>query len=157
MNTSQFVRWSGVAAVITGILGIVLAFEVGQNAPWLYMVSNVVTLIALVGIYFYQKDSAGIFGLIAFLVALIGALLLTFSFNLETSTMVYALGLILIAIAALRANSFPKWIPWIWLAATIIGIPGTFLPNLQQILFVLGAVCFGIGFIGAGLSLWKSD
>lgn len=157
MNTDQFVRWSGVAAIITGILGIVLAFEVGQTAPWLYVVSNVATLIALVGIYFYQKDSAGIFGLIAFLVALVGALLLTFSFNLDTSTMVYALGLILIAIAALRAGSFPKWIPWIWLAATIIGIPGTFLPDFQQILFVLGAVCFGVGFIGAGLSLWKSD
>jgi hypothetical protein len=120
-----------------------------------YVVSNVATLIALVGIYLFQRNSAGVFGLIAFVVAFVGALLLTFDYNLEMSTMIYALGLILIAIAALRAGSFPKWVPWVWLAATIIGIPGTFLPDLQDTLFLLGAILFGAGFIGAGFSLWK--
>lgn len=107
--------------------------------------------------YLFQRDKAGVIGLIAFLVAFAGALLLTFSYNLETSTMIYALGLILIAVAALRAKSFPTWVPWLWLAATIVGIPGTFLPNLQNTLFLLGAILFGAGFIGAGLSLWKSS
>jgi hypothetical protein len=157
MNTSQFIRWSGVAAIVTGVFGVILALGVGSSAPWMYMVSNVATLIALIGIYLFQKDSAGIFGLIAFLVAFVAALLMTFTYNLELSTMLYALGLILIAIVALRANSFPKWVPWLWLAATIVGIPGTFLPDLQQTLFFLGAIIFGAGFIGAGLSLWKSS
>jgi hypothetical protein len=156
MNTSQFVKWSGVAAIITGIFGIIAALGTGASAPWIYWVSNIATLIALVGIYLFQKDSAGVFGLIAFLVAFAGALLLTFDYNLETSTMVYAFGLILIAIAALIAGAFPKWVPWMWLAATIVGIPGTFLPDLQNTLFLLGAILFGAGFIGAGLSLWKS-
>lgn len=156
MNTSQFIRWSGVAAMVTGILGIILGLGTGESAPWLYVVSNVATLIALIGIYLFQKDSAGVFGLIAFLVAFAGALLLTFSYSLDISTMVYALGLVLLAIAALRAASFPKWVPWMWLAATIIGIPGTFLPDLQELLFLLGAILFGVGLIGAGLSLWKS-
>lgn len=156
MNTSQFIRWSGVAAIVTGIFGIVAALGTGASAPWIYMVSNVATLIALVGIYLFQKDTAGIFGLIAFLVTFAAALLMTFNFNLELSTMIYALGLIMIAIAALRADSFPKWVPWLWLAATIVGIPGTFLPNLQQTLFLLGSVLFGAGFLGAGISLWKT-
>jgi hypothetical protein len=156
MNTSQIVRWSGVAAIVTGIFGVIAALGTGASAPWIYTVSNVATLIALIGIYLFQKDSAGIFGLVAFLVAFAGALLLTFAYNLETSTIIYALGLILIAIAALRAGSFPKWVPWMWLAATIVGIPGAFLPDLQQTLFLLGAILFGAGFIGAGLSLWKS-
>jgi hypothetical protein len=156
MNTSQFVKWSGVAAIITGIFGIIAALGTGASAPWIYWVSNIATLIALVGIYLFQKDSAGVFGLIAFLVAFAGALLLTFDYNLETSTMVYAFGLILIAIAALIAGAFPKWVPWMWLVATIVGIPGTFLPDLQNTLFLLGAILFGAGFIGAGLSLWKS-
>jgi hypothetical protein len=43
-----------------------------------------------------------------------------------------------------------------WLAATIVGIPGTFLLDLQNTLFLVGAILFGAGFIGAGLSLWKS-
>ena len=155
MNMSQFIRWSGVAAIVTGVFGIIAALGAGASAPWVYIVSNIATLIALIGIYLFQKKSAGLFGLIAFLVAFVGALLLAFDYNLETSTMIYALGLILIAIAALRASSFPKWVPWMWLAATIIGIPGTFLPDLQQTLFLLGAILFGAGFIGAGLNLWK--
>lgn len=155
MNMSQFVRWSGVAAIVTGVFGIIAALGTGASAPWVYTVSNIATLIALIGIYLFQKNSAGVFGSIAFLVAFAGALLLTFAYNLETSTMIYALGLILIAIAALRAGSFPKWVPWMWLAATIVGIPGTFLPDLQQTLFLIGAILFGAGFIGAGLSLWK--
>ena len=155
MNVSQFVRWSSVAAVVTGVFGIIAALGAGPSASWVYTVSNIATLIALIGIYFFQKNSAGTFGLIAFLVAFGGALLLTFAYNLETSTMIYALGLILIAIAALRAGSFPRWVPLIWLAATIVGIPGTVLPDFQQTLFLIGAVLFGAGFIGAGLSLWK--
>ncbi|HSG43503.1 MAG TPA: hypothetical protein VLA72_10160, partial [Anaerolineales bacterium] len=116
----------------------------------------VATLIALIGIYLFQRESAGIFGLIAFLVAFVAAMLLTFEFNFfGMSTMVYALGLILIAIAALRAGSFPKWVPWLWLVAPIIFFPGAFLPDLQDTLFLLGAILFGAGFIGAGFSLWK--
>jgi hypothetical protein len=157
MNTSTFVRWSGVAAIITGIFGIIAALGTGASAPWIYVVSNVATVIALLGIYLFQRESAGVFGLIAFLVAFAGALLLTFNYALEMSTMVYALGLVLLAIAALRAGSFPRWVPWMWLAATIVGIPGTFLPDLQNTLFLLGAILFGVGFIGAGLSLWKSN
>lgn len=157
MNMTQVVRWSGVAAVVTGIFGIAAALGASASAPWVYAVSNVATLIALIGIYLFQREAAGVFGLIAFLVAFAGALMMTFDYALETSTMVYALGLILIAIAALRAGSFPKWIPWMWLAATIVGIPGTFLPDLQQTLFLLGAILFGAGFIGAGFSLWKTS
>ncbi len=127
----------------------------GESLPWIYMVNNIFTMIALIGIYLFQKDSAGVFGLIAFLVAFAAALMQTFAFS-EMATMIFALGLILIAIAALRAGSFPKWVPWLWLAAVIIGVPGTFLPDLQQTLFVAGAILFGAGFIGAGISLWNS-
>lgn len=155
MNMSQIVRWSGVAAFVTGVFSIIAALGAGASAPWVYTVSNIATLIALIGIYLFQKNSAGMFGLIAFLVAFAGALLISFAYNLEISTTVYALGLILIAIAALRAGSFPRWVSLIWLAATIVGIPGTLLPDLQQTLFLIGAVLFGAGFIGAGLSLWK--
>jgi hypothetical protein len=157
MNTSQFIRWSGVASFVTGIFGIIGALGTGESAPWIYTVSNIATIITLIGVYIFQRDFAGVFGLIAFLVALAGALLLTFAYTFETSTMVYAFGLVLIAISALRAASFPKWVPWMWLAVTIVGIPGTFLPNLQDTLFLLGAILFGAGFIGAGLSLWKSS
>ena len=94
MKMSQIVQWSSVAAIVTGIFGFITALGAGSSAPWVYMVSNIATLIALVGIYLFQKESAGVFGLIAFLVALAGALMLTFSYALETSTMVYALGLI---------------------------------------------------------------
>jgi hypothetical protein len=157
MATSQFVRWSGVAAAITGIFGILAALGTGDSAPWVYAVSNIATVFALVGIYIFQRQKAGTFGMIAFLVALGGALLVTFAFNTETSTLIYAVGLILIAIVALRAKSFPAWVPWLWLAATIIGIPGTFMMDLQETLFLVGAILFGAGFIGAGWTLWKSS
>jgi len=154
MNTSQIIRWCGVAAIVTGILGVVTSLGSNFSVSWLFILSNIATLLALIGIYLFQRDSAGVFGLIAFLVAFAGALLLTFAYS-DFSPMIYALGLVLLAIAALRAASFPKWVPWMWLAATIVGIPGIFLPDLQNTLFLLGAILLGVGFIGAGLSLWK--
>lgn len=155
MKTSQFVRWSGLAAIVAGTASIVAAFGVGATAPWIYWVSNIASLIALIGIFLHQRESAGTFGLIAFLVAFIGMLFLTFAYQIDIGGMVYAIGLLLLAIAVLRAGSFPKWVPWLWIAAIIVGIPGMFLPDLEQLLFLLGAFFFGGGFIGAGFTLWR--
>ncbi len=155
MKTSQFIKWSGVVAIVAGIASIVAAFGVGATTPWIYWVSNIATLIALIGIFLHQRDSAGTFGLIAFLVAFVGALFITFAYESDTSGIVYALGLVLLAIAVLRAGSFPKWVPWLWIGAIIVGIPGMFLPDMEQLLFLLAAFLFGGGFIGAGIILWK--
>jgi hypothetical protein len=42
-----------------------------------------------------------------------------------------------------------------WIVAVVIGLPGAFVPSLA-VSFLLGSIAFGIGFIGAGYTLWTS-
>ena len=92
-----------------------------ENAlPWVRSLADIAALVALVGIYLHQREATGTFGLIAFVIALAGVLVLVFRLNYGLGISIYAPGLILLAIAALRANSFPGWVSWMWI-----------LPNCQ--------------------------
>jgi len=92
-------------------------------------------------------------GLIAFAIAAASELMLLFFINHQLVVSIYAVGMILLAVATLRANSFPRWVLWMWVIALLLGIPGILMPNLQAILFLLAAIGFGLGFIGAGYHL----
>ena len=158
MTISNFIRWSGVAAILAGIFtlsGTILELNPTPSLSWVYLVLTLTTIITLVGIYLFHKEATGALGLVGFIVALAGNLLLIYP-NPIIGGSVYALGLLLIGIAALNANSFPRWIPWLWIAAPLIGIPGFMLSDLESILFLLGSAAFALGFIGAGYTMWKS-
>jgi hypothetical protein len=83
MTTSNFIHWSGAFAFLGGISTLIMAYYmiayVGESPPmWgslLYLALFLSLPIALVGIYVHQKVTAGSLGLIAFLVALGGAVL----------------------------------------------------------------------------------
>ncbi len=157
---ATFIRWSGAVAIIAGILAVYVSFQRrdadATTFPWYYRAGDIGALIALVGIYLYQREATGAFGLIAFIVASAAVLMLIFRFKYELAISIYALGLILLAISALRANSFPNWVPWMWIVAPLIGIPGFFMPNQQAILNRLAAIAFALGFIGAGYHLFTA-
>lgn len=158
MSTSDFIRWSGIAAILAGVFtlaGTILELNPTPSLTWIYLVLTLTTIIALVGIYIYQKESAGTLGLVGFIVALAGNLLLFLPDPIIGGS-VYALGLLLVGVAALKADSFPHWIPWLWVAAPLIGIPGFMLPDLESILFLLASAAFAFGFFGAGYSMWNS-
>lgn len=157
MNSANLVRWSGIAAILAGLLGIAVSFF-DENTPsvfaWVYIISNLLTILALIGIYLYQKDEAGLLGLIGFGVAMLGNLMLFIEGLYMVAGAVYAIGLIVLGIGALKAGKFPRWVPILWIVAPLIGSPGFFSESLTNLFFFLGAVVYGLGFIGAGYILW---
>lgn len=98
-------------AILAGILNILSAMSgrIPESALTLIRwVGDISASIALVGIYLHQRKSTHAFGLLAFVVAIGGVFRLIFSFNYEQAIMVYALGVILIAISLLRTGSIPR-------------------------------------------------
>lgn len=154
METNQFVKWGGAAAIVAGILGI--ANIVLGGVTGVYYGGLIVTLVAVVGIYLFLRDHTGTLGLVGFGVAAIG-LVLSIVGIAGISEAAYGLGMILLGIAALQSGSFPSWVPWLWIGAVVIGISGGFLGGLQDILFPLSSVLFGLGLIGAGAVLWSNS
>lgn len=150
------IRLSGLVAILAGILNILSALpdSMPQNALfWVRRIGDISALIALIGIYLYVRESLNIFLLAAFVVAIAGVVLLIFSFSYDQAIMVYAAGVILLAIALLRTDAFPWWVPALWILSPLMIIPGFLLPNQEFIFSLLAAIVFGLGFMGAGYQL----
>ena len=91
MSSSNLIRLSGLAAVVAGVLltiGDLLSFatEPENLSEWatmpsyffvwfLYLLGGVLLLVALVGLYAYQSEAAGILGLVGFVGAFSGTAL----------------------------------------------------------------------------------
>ena len=91
MSSSNLIRLAGLAALISGVLaaiGDLLRLVVDVEDPGsattasyaivflLYLISTALLLLGLVGFYTSQSQAAGILGLVGFLVALLGMVLL---------------------------------------------------------------------------------
>ena len=159
MSNSQFIRYSGIAAILAGLLtvtGTILEENPTSALIWIYLGSTLTTIMALTGIYLYQKEAAGTLGLIGFSVAILGNLLL-FIPDPTIGGSIYALGLVLLGVAILKAETFAKWIPWIWIIAPFVAIIGFIVPTLKAILILFGAVASAVGFLGVGVKLWTGS
>ena len=66
------------------------------------------------------------------------------------TAVVFAVGIILLAIATLRANVFPRWPVIVLAVGGILTAFGDPLPHLPEI---LAGIVFGIGMLGMGYSL----
>jgi hypothetical protein len=94
------------------------------------------------------------------LLVLIGAALLighdvvnAAAFLYPVAAFLFAVGISILAIRSWVANTLPRWTSALLITATIAGILG-FVVKGFDILFVISGVIFGIGFIGAGLTVW---
>lgn len=152
MRTDQMVKWGGAAAIVAGILGIANILLGGVTG--IYYGGLVFTLAAVIGIYLFLRDRPGTLALVGFALAAIGLVLSIVGLP-GISEAAYGLGMVLLGIAALRAGSFPAWVPWSWIAAVVIGISGTFLAGMENILFPTSSILFGLGLVGAGVVLWN--
>ena len=148
MSSSQLIRWSGLAAVAGGVsLGIAelvaLSFfgydfrqtvTTGTYAFYslLIMISGVLLPLGLVGLYVRQSEAAGPLGLVGFVVAFIGTVLVAGFFwssafvapilaveapqlldvrslpGFFRSFIVFGLGWLLFGVATLRAGIYPR-------------------------------------------------
>jgi hypothetical protein len=96
-------------------------------------------------------------GLIGFGVAMLGNLMLFFESLFMLAGAIYALGLIVLGIGALKAGKFPRWVPILWIVAPLVGAPGFFSESISNLFFILGAIVYGLGLIGAGYTLWTGS
>ena len=159
MINSISLRWSGAAAFLAGVSGALVTI-MGQTQPpvplWLAITSLATSLVALIGINQSLKDPNGNQAQIGFILAMAGSILLNLDILIELTGMVYALGLIIMAVVALQTGRFPRWAARMWIASPLIGFTGVIFVSLDILLFTVGSVAFGLGFIGFGYTLWKS-
>lgn len=165
MTRSNLLRWDGVIAVLAGLLVIAVSFlpqELrfpGPLAPsdptrWLYWAVGLTTLFALIGVYTIQIEESGVWGLAGFSLATIGNALFLAEDVAILAGSIMAAGIVLLGIGTWTGGKLPRWIPGLWFASVLIGLPGAFLDNMAHTLNVIGGIPFALAFIGAGYILW---
>jgi hypothetical protein len=150
MSSTNLIRWSGLAALVGGVLFIVLDLlesllfgnlpyaEAAATSSWVivegaYIVAAILISLGLVGLYAYQAKAAGTLGLVAFVVAFIGGMMAAGSSWSETF------------FGAWLAEAAPELLaadPAGALAAGVI---------LSYVLFALGWLLFGLASLRAGV------
>jgi hypothetical protein len=146
------------------------------------LIGSMFVLLGLPGVYARQAGRAGILGLLGFLlvwyvflfegvmtpfanVTIIPGLIthqVTLSFALSptstwipfftTSLIGQTLGVLLLAIATLRARVFPRWIGWLLVATLVLGGAG-FVPFFPPALSNLSAIVASVAMAGFGYVL----
>ena len=149
MSSASLIRLAGLAALSSGVLSVIgdlLGLAVDLENPLsattaaytivflLYLLSTALLLLGLVGLYTSQSQAAGILGLVGFLVAFLGMVLLagaiwfelfiTPALAAEAPELVGeelglpgfilmllfgAVGWVLFGVATLRAGVYPRW------------------------------------------------
>jgi len=168
MKTETLIRWSGVAAIIAGIVGAAASFvtpEAGSPLEWVFFLGWIATLFGFMGIYAHQAAGSGSLGALGFALLVVGtAYFLAGEPSLggmEATVLlalfgsVYSLGLVLLAVGTLKARKLPRWVAILWIVAVVVGLPGAFVPSLAALAYQLGAVAGGLAFVGAGYTLWS--
>ena len=155
MPSSTLIRWGGLAAVVAGILFIIVslinlfALIAGQD-PTAILVRVIITQIAgavllfgLVGLYFRRSDGLGSLGLLGFVFAFFGtAFALTGNI---WANLLAEVGWALFGIACLQARVYPR-------IAAIVLIIGALLTALF-IALLLGNLSGILGYLAVAASI----
>jgi hypothetical protein len=164
MSSSNLIRWSGLAALVGGLLWIVLevAFLIivgdqpesvaAVTSAWvillvLALVGNMLILLGLVGLYARQVAETGVLGLVAFLVAFFGTALfvgLNWTFTFAAPSLAQAAPEVLDAdpSGVLGAGFILTFVLFGlgWLLFGLASLRAGVLPRGAAVLLVVGAV-----------------
>lgn len=160
MKQSDIFRMGGLVTMAAGLWSVVnAAVPLETTSGLIFFAGSVLTIFALFVIYAAQAQASGPLGMAGFIVASIG----NFVFLGEglwgdevfvIGGSLYALGLILLGIASLKAGVFSRWVAWLWIASVVVGIPGFAVQFLMDLFFAAGGVALGTAFLWAGYELW---
>lgn len=180
MPSSSLVRWGGLAALVSGVVSVIgdllrlfVDVESAESATTvtytlvflMYLLGAALLLLGLVGLYVSQSEEAGVLGLVGFLGAFLGTVLLagTLWFELFITPalavedaglaeaelglagfilafLLVVLGWLLFAVATLRARVYPRW-PAVLL---IVGVVISFFPvPLSGVVFSVAVAWMG--------------
>jgi hypothetical protein len=180
MSSSSLIRLAGLAALSSGVLSVIgdlLSLVIDLESPmsatpssytivyFLYLLSTALVLLGLVGLYTSQSQAVGILGLVGFLVAFLGTVMLVGglwfelfvtpnlaaqapelveadlgSLGFTLTFFLGAVGWVLFGVATLRSNVYPRW------AAVLLIVGGVifFLPvPLRGIIFSVSVAYLG--------------
>jgi hypothetical protein len=165
MDRHTFVRWAAVAAIAGGTLrGVTALLPAAQTLAihLTYLAIDLLLLLAVAGLFTFQRERTGGWGALGALLAVLGAGLLisddlfspTFALY-PIAAVVFALGLGLLALCAWIAHTLPRWIPALWLAAILVGALSLGVAALHP-LVVLSGLLLAAGFVGAGAYLYAA-
>jgi hypothetical protein len=152
----------------------------------LVILGSMLVLLGLPGMYTRQAKRAGILGLLGFLfvwyVTLFQGILISFTtvtfipmlathqvapqliltppptwtpFTIA-SMVSQVLGILLLAIATLRAKVFPRWIGWLLIATLVVGLV-SFVPLFPEALQSLSPIIASVAIAGFGYALIKPE
>lgn len=157
MSTTNVIRWSGVVSVLAGLWVLGISLSAGQ--PWIFAVGTLLAIFALSGIYAVQVEESGFWGFAGFVISISGEVLMMIEGDPQEllgmlAGALYALGLIGLVIGTWRGRVFSPWVPRLWLAAILIGLPAYAVESLMPILIIAASVAFAMAFIVAGYELW---
>src|SRR5262245_37768378 len=120
MDRHTLVRWAGIAAIAAGTLRGVTALLPAAQTPAIhltYLAIDLLLLLAIVGLFVFQRERTGGWGALGALLAVAGAALLisddlfsaTFALY-PIASVVFALGLGVMALCGWIAHTLPRWI-----------------------------------------------
>lgn len=160
MKQSNIIRLGGLVTAIAGLWTAVNALLPFERTPgWVFVGATVLSISALFVVYALQVRASGLLGLAGFVSATIGNFVFLGEGLLGDDVFfigggLYALGLILLGSASLRAGVFSRWVGWLWIASVVVGIPGFAVGSLMEVLFAAGGVVLGAAFVLAGYEVW---
>jgi hypothetical protein len=197
MSSSNLMRWGGLAALVGGALLVVvnileslffgsqLDIAAVTSSTWIilevaFLVAEILIILGLVVLYARQSEQVGTLGLIAFLVALTGTVLVagidwsaaffapwlagiappglldaeptgTFVAGIFLSLVLTALGWLLFGVASLQAGVLPR-------GAAVLLMVGAVLMLVMSILEIpFDVVVFGVALSWMGYALWSAS
>ena len=163
MNTAMLFQITGLAAILSGASTLFSYWLIeGRKekypflAWWVYTANAFFMVLAFLGIHLFQEEGSGLWGLAAFLFALTGNMFTTYTGKIagmnanQLGRGLIALAIISISVGTWQAMVFPVWVPALWLATIILGVPGMFLKSWRVLSYILGGVPFSLGLIAAG-------
>jgi hypothetical protein len=166
MTVALLLRLAGCAAMVAGALRVAATFlpqatSTSTGLEWLYLVIDIAIAFALVGIYAYQHTESGVLGFIGFVLALAGTESIGGPDGNIGDVDVYragaaliGIGMLILAAGSVKAAKLPRYVPVLWIASTVIGL-GSFAGIGGALPFQMAGIAFGLGFVGAGLHLWR--
>lgn len=153
MSNPNFIRGSGIAIIIAAISMLVSEFT--QDTPiFIYGAILLGMLIGFIGIYQYQKDSAGVLSLISIIV-----LLLTFFFygtgSDNLGDIAFPIALLLLGVSSYQAGKFPRWASGALILGVVISLIRSFLPSFPRTAGIIDSLILAAGFFTIGYTLWN--
>jgi len=178
MSTTTLYSLSALAGIIAGIciiLGTVLNDLVKKNGAFYNFLGALIGLFGITGVFLWQRNEAGTFGVVAYVVVFIGLALIacndyagsfitpnlpsdvqtqlgnsSFMRVMYISFSIFLVGEILFGISTIMAGVFSKITAMLFM----IGFLGTTMRPVNQFITFIGLTMSGAALIWWGVSLW---